>query len=140
MLENFKMTAETRGRVLTLKQVARLPEFQQLSERQQIFVSRYLSGVAVTGRYDAGDAASVAYRVKPENAHVMGWEILGGKRVKKVIDLAFGRSPMDRLLEDLHVMIKRSLRRDARNGGLANADTTRAIEFYEKHSGKPLEC
>jgi hypothetical protein len=131
---------ETRGRVLTLKQVVRLPEFQQLSERQQTFVARYLAGASVTGRYDAADAALAAYKVAPSNAHIMGWEILGGKRVKRVIDLAFGRSPMDRLLEDLHVMIKRSLRRDARNGGLANEHTTEAIRFYEKHAGKPLEC
>jgi hypothetical protein len=134
------MTAETQTHLRRkISDVLRLPEFAQLTERQQIFLARYLSGGAVNGTFDPADAALTAYKVAPENATVMAYEILGSKRVKRVLDLAFGRDPMDRLLEDLHVMIKRSLRRDARNGGLANPDTTRAIEFFEKHAGRKIQ-
>jgi hypothetical protein len=129
------MTTETHLR-LKLWDVLSVPEFAQLTERQQIFLARYLSGGAVNGTFDPADAAKTGYRVAPENAAVLAYEVLGGKRVKRILDLAFGRSPMDRLLEDLHTVIKRSLRRDARNGGLANADTTAALNFYTSEMAK----
>jgi len=102
------------------------PEFRILTGQQQAFLARY-----IVGGYNAIEACKFAYAGKStKNAELRAYQLLGNKRLRAVLDLHFRRSAMESLLEDLHIAIKKSLRRDR---GLS-PDTTKAIEFFEQHA------
>ncbi len=104
-------------------------EFMALTERQQVWVLKYLADGMTTGRYDAAAATMAAYNPKDmKTAAVMGWQMLNRRHVKKVLDLHFKISPMGSLLIALEKAIHKSLRRD----GTPTVATQRAIEFYER--------
>ena len=84
---------------LRLIDLMRTPEFQTLSEKQGIFVARYICGGILTGRYDATDAAKTAYGTK--DPEVLGAELLGQKKIRLVLDLHFCRSEVESLLGEV---------------------------------------
>jgi hypothetical protein len=119
---------------LHLGEIMELPEWRILTEAQQIFLSRYVSVGMTTGRYDAVEACKIAYK-NTKYAELRAYQLLGNKRLRKIIDAHFQRSAMDSMLADLHSVIKRSLRRGSKVRG-ANPDLTAALAFFEKHSGQ----
>jgi hypothetical protein len=128
------MPTETKieKRRLRLIDLMRTPEFQTLSEKQGIFVARYVSSGFLTGRYDASDAAKTAYRTK--NPEVLGAELLGQKKIKRILDLHFGRTPMDSILADLEKAVKKSLRRGSKSRpSTITPETARALQLFEQY-------
>jgi len=96
---------------LRLADLMRTPEFMSLTERQQVFVARYVSGGFLNGRYNATDAAATAFRTR--NPEVLGNELLGQTKIRAVLDLLFRRDPLESVLANLRYLLKRSNRRGA---------------------------
>jgi hypothetical protein len=124
------MDTKSIGKHLRLAAILNTPEFAVLTEKQQIFVARYISGGLVFNRYDAADAAAAAYRTP--NAAVLGAELLGQKKIKRVLDLHFRRSEFEVLLADLRRLLKRSERRGSNTSSLV-PDLQRVLELLERH-------
>jgi hypothetical protein len=113
---------------LSLPEVMADPNFVVLTEQQRAFVLKYLASGIATGNYDATAAAKAAYHCKSDNvARVLGWENLGRRRIRAVIDAYFKVSPIRAILRDLQKAIHKSLRR-----GVPSIATVRAIDFYER--------
>jgi hypothetical protein len=104
------------------------PTFLVLTPRQRLFIAALLCL-----DYNASAAAKIAY--KSDNAAILGAALLKQGKVKRVLDIHFGRSKMDSLLEDLHRVIKHSLRRGSKRG--VTPELAAALAFYEKHAGHP---
>jgi hypothetical protein len=84
-------------------------EWNLLSAPQAAFVAKYIGSGRQTGSYDAVDAARIVYHTKNVNsARAFSYELLGSKRIRAVLDLWFGRTPLDGLVIDLRRHIKRS--------------------------------
>jgi hypothetical protein len=100
-----------------------------LTEKQQTFVSRYIESGMTTGNYDAPAAVAAAYKTTaPE---ILSYQVLGSKKVQRVLNLHLGRSDMDFILERTADLIQKSIRRDSKKGGLSTA-TTNAIRFLSR--------
>ena len=125
----------TRPKRMPLSEIVTTAEFQILTARQQQFVRHYVESVVNTGTYDAIAAVKAAYNATDKSAVVMAYELTGQRLIKKVLDLHFGRTEFDSVLTDLGQAIRKALRKDAKTGGLSIA-TTKALEFYERHSQK----
>jgi hypothetical protein len=110
--------------MISLEELTLTPEFLVLSQKQKLFVTAFLL------LNDASRAAQVAY--KSPNSAILGAALLKQKKIKRVLDVHFGRSKMDSLLEDLHRVIKHSLRRGSKKG--VTPELAAALAFYEKHS------
>jgi hypothetical protein len=113
---------------MSVIEIMRTPEFQTLSEKQSIFVARYISGGFLTGRYDATDAAATAYRTK--NPVVLGAELIGQSKIKRVLDLHFRRSGLESILTDLRRAAKKSAKRGI------TSETVRALAAFDKYVAK----
>jgi len=117
-------------------------DFQILTPQQQSFVARYISTGVRTGTYDALDAVKHSYGVSLKNATALAAHLLGHKKIKKIVDLHFGRSDrseLDVLLPILANAIKRSIRNDLKEKGSLSIATTKALEFFERQTGKRLD-
>jgi hypothetical protein len=114
-----------------------MEEFQVLSERQRIFVIRYIASGTSTGVYDSLRAVHDAYG-DVKNEAVLSSQLLGQKKIKRVLDLHFGRtepSQYDSMMAELTKALKKSLRTDRKTGSLSTA-TMRAMDFYQAHEQK----
>lgn len=91
-----------------LAEVMTTLEFQQLTEKQQAFCAKYLSG-GLLGHYDAEAAVRAVYNVKSaRNGKILGYEILANPKIKKVLDLHFNRTEREVFLADVQQTIRRS--------------------------------
>jgi phage terminase small subunit len=110
--------------------------FQVLTEKQRTFVVRYISSGTATGLYDSVRAVRDAYG-DVKNAAVLSSQLLGQKKIKRVLDLHFGRteSPYDSMMAELTKALKKSIRTDRKTGSLSTA-TMRAMDFFEEHEKK----
>jgi hypothetical protein len=98
-------TSKTRKR---LAEVMATPEFQMLTEKQQAFCAKYLSG-GLLDHYDAEAAVRAVYAVaSPKNAKILSYELLANPKIKKVLDLHFNRTEPDVFLAELEQTIRRS--------------------------------
>jgi hypothetical protein len=118
---------------LPLAELATHPEWSALTVKQRMFLSSYIQSGLDTGIYDAEFAVRSSYNVDEKNAVILSYELLANSKIRRVLDLHFGRTEFDSVLADLAKIIKKSLRRDSKTG-LSDATIT-AIKFYEKHSG-----
>jgi len=86
------LRAEPPRRRLTLAEIERRPEFQELRPKQKLFCLSYLRSGVDTGTFDAVFAASTAYDAtsRPENFRLISYELLESPRIKKVLALYFG--------------------------------------------------
>jgi len=121
---------------MELSELVTRAEFQILTPKQQTFVRSYIESGLSTGTYDALAATQAAYEVTSKNAVSMSYEVLGNKKIKAVLNLHFGRTQFDSILTDLEGVLSKTLKRDAKMGGLSVA-TSKALEFYERHVQKP---
>jgi len=134
----MKMSASAKDR-MPLSEIVTRSEFQILTPKQQAFSARYIASGLSSGTYDAVGAVQTAYATSPANAVLLSYELLGNRKIKKVLDLHFGRTPLDAMLSDLEKAIRKSLRKDSKSGGLSIA-TVQALAFYERHTGQQIEA
>jgi len=138
-MANAVQTAKPR---LGIAELMNHEDFQVLSPQQQSFVARYISNGVHTGVYDALDAAKHSYDVSPKNAAALAAHLLGHRKIKRVLDRHFGlteRNELDVLLPILAKAIKRSIRNDLKRQGSLSIATTKALEFFERQTGKRLD-
>lgn len=128
---------------LSMSEIIRLPEFQRLTPQQQIFVSCYISSGIQTGTYDALGSIMKAYNGSLKNARIMACQMLANKKIARILDLHFfGRtdhSELNDLLAVLCKAIKKSIRHDLKYRGTISVATTKALEFFERQTGKRLK-
>jgi hypothetical protein len=121
-------------KLMPLEEIAQHPEWCLLSDKQRMFCISFIESGLSTGFYDAETAARMAYDVKSygPSARVLGNQLLTHIKIKKIIDLHFGRTPdpLNEILSDLRKAIRKSLKT-----GTISVATQKAIEFYEKHAG-----
>ena len=102
------MTIFAGGKRLTLEELRVLPEFLMLTQKQQLFVSTYVSaGMAEGGHYNVASAIKTAYDCNSEEAvRVMSYGMMQNIRILAVLNLHFGVSPTDQFLKDLDRAIR----------------------------------
>jgi hypothetical protein len=106
-------------------------DFQTLTPAMQCWLKLYL------GTGNARRATQIAYpQTSAKSRASRACNIQSHPKVKRLLRIAFGVPEPDPLIEDLRCAIRRSIRRDH---GLS-PDTTAAIKFYEKYSGKKLKA
>jgi hypothetical protein len=118
---------------IPLDEVMATPEFAALTPKQQAFAALVISLGQLTGNYDAEKAASVAFNTK--NGQILGSELMRQSKIVKVLNVHFGKTKQDAMLEDLH----RAINRSRRKGKTIDEHLSKAIDFYEKHSGQKIE-
>jgi hypothetical protein len=118
---------------MSLAEIATHTEWQALTTKERMFLSSYLQSGIDTGAYDAQFAAQSAYNTSDKNAVILSYELLAKRKIRRVLDLHFGRTETDSLQADLVKAISKSLRKDPT---APLSETLRAaIKLYEKQSG-----
>jgi hypothetical protein len=129
------METATQLNRVPFSEIATRPDYQSLTAAQQMWMRIYLISGELTGTYDALSATKAAYpAVSANNLASRTAHVQSHSGIKHIIHVAFGEPEPDPLLADLRRAIRKSIRRD---GGLS-ADTTVAIKFYERQSGKKM--
>lgn len=118
---------------MSLAELETRPEWQVLTAKQILFLKSYIQSGLDTGNYDAVFAVKSAYDAA-KNAEILSYELLANPKIRRVVDIHFGRTEMDSVRADLLRAIKKSLRKT----GLSDATVT-AIKFYENHGGQKIE-
>ena len=118
---------------MPLAELATYVEWQALTIKQRMFLSSYIQCEIDTGHYDAQFAVQSAFNVADENSKILKYELLANPKIRRVLDLHFGRTEADSLLKDLSKLIAKSLRKDP-TAPLSETLRT-AIKLYEKKSG-----
>ncbi len=118
---------------MLLAEMATHAEWQVLTAKQRMFLSSYIQSGIDTGVYDAPFAVQSAYNTSDKNAVILSYELLANRKVRRVLDLHFGRTETDSLQADLVKAISKSLRKDP-TAPLSETLRT-AIKLYEKKSG-----
>jgi len=96
---------------LSVSELMATPEFKKLTERQASFVLKYLVSGKRTGVGDAIGAAAVAYKTKDsKSARAFSYELLGSKNIRAVLDVYYGRPPLDPL-DGLVIVLRQHLKR-----------------------------
>jgi hypothetical protein len=107
---------------LSMSELMATPEFRRLTPRQASFVLKYLVSGKRTGVGDAIGAAAVAYKTKDsKSARAFSYELLGSKNIRAVLNLFYGRAPLNPL-EGLAITLRQHLKRAER--------TMKAIERH----------
>jgi|SRR5690242_11004777 len=84
---------------LTLDEIRATPEFQRLTEKQQLFVATYIES-----GFDRVMAVLTAYNVKGGDrarAQRMSYPLTQNPRIIHVLHMYFGSSPTDEFLEEI---------------------------------------
>jgi hypothetical protein len=127
---------------LQLSELMCTPEWMMLTEKQKVFCSTLISTGLSTGTYDSLAAALEAYDIHTDpntgaksmkNAQIISCQLQGNKRVKALLDLHFGRSPVDSLLSDAVSAVQQSLRADKKRQRLSVA-TVKGLQFLNSVS------
>lgn len=124
------MAAPTTTERVPFDEIIAHPDFAGMTPALKIWVKVYLT------TNDAIQATTVAYpRTSAKSRASRACHIQSHPKVQRLLRLAFGEPEPDPLLADLRAAIRKSIRRDH---GLS-PDTTAALRFYEKMSGKKLK-
>jgi hypothetical protein len=118
---------------LRLTDLIQRREFQRLTSKQQAFVSKYIANGVSSGTYDAVASVMAAYGISAKTARVFSYELLGNPRINAVLDMHFGRTEYDSIMEELGRCAYTSMRRDMKNGGTLSIATVKAIQIYKSH-------
>jgi hypothetical protein len=131
------METATQLERVPLSEIITRPDYQSLTPSQQLWVRLYILSGEQTGTYDALTATKVAYPASVKSLASRSCHVQSHPKVKHIIRVAFGEpeNEMEPIMNDLRRAIRKSIRRD---GGLS-PDTTVAIKFYERASGKKLK-
>ena len=92
---------------LTLDELKELPEYQRLTQKQQLFVATYCEGGLANGCYNAPQATLTAYQCKSlEVARIMSYSLLANIRIVSVLNRHFNATPTEEFL----LMLDRAIR------------------------------
>lgn len=92
---------------LTTKELAQTPEYQQLTNKQKLFVITYVGSGMVDGDYDGTEAALTAYKCKSrETARIMSYSLLANIKIVSVLNRHFNAEPRDEFLKALDRAIR----------------------------------
>ena len=84
---------------LSIEQIQDTPEYQRLTQKQQLFVATYCAGGLLDGKYDAVAATRTAYQCKSaEVARIMSYSLLQNIRIIEVLNRHFGVTPIEEFL------------------------------------------
>jgi len=84
---------------LTLDELKELPEYQRLTQKQQLFVATYCEGGLANGCYNAPQATMTAYQCKSmETARIMSYSLLANIRIVAVLNRHFNATPTEEFL------------------------------------------
>jgi hypothetical protein len=90
------MSEQTR---MPLEELRLTPEFQKLTQKQQLFCSTYCAGGIADGTYDAVLATHTAYACKSmEVARIMSYSMMANIRIISVLNRHFNTTPTQELL------------------------------------------
>ena len=109
-------------------------EWVVLTSKQKVWASKYLSSGILTGTYDALGAAMAAYRTTPKNAVIISCQLMGNRRIKRVLDLHFRRSELDSIMDDLSRATRLSIARDLKKGGSLSVATIKAVQILRNYA------
>ena len=85
-----------------LDELRETPEFQILTQKQQLFVATYCDFGLTSGTYDAVEAARIAYTCKSkEVARVMSYSLMQNIRIVSALNRHFGTEPIEIFLKQL---------------------------------------
>ena len=119
---------------LPLAELMQMREFQILTPKQRSWVSKYVTSGSVTGFYDPVAATADVYRTTPKTAVIYSYELLGNRRIKRVLDLHFRRTELDSLMDDLGRAARLSIARDLKHGGSLSIATIKAVQLLKSHA------
>jgi hypothetical protein len=104
--------------------------FAELTTPMQIWLKVFLT------TNSAINATRLAYpRTSPKSRAPRACNIQAHPKIARLLRLAYGEPEPDPLLEDLRRALRKALRQ-----GQFSPDTTAALKFYEKYSGKKLKA
>jgi hypothetical protein len=84
---------------LTTKELAQTPEYQQLTNKQKLFVLTYVGSGMVDGNYNGAEAALTAYKCKSrESARIMSYSLLANIKIVAVLNRHFSIEPREEFL------------------------------------------
>lgn len=117
----------------TLAELKTMPEFLALHKSHQVFVEQLM-----LNDYDAVRAAHLAYP-QHSNPLILSAGLMSHWKIACALDRHFGRPLIDRVLNDLWMVIRQCQRR---KGKISKAEAHAleiGIAFYEKMTGQPLK-
>lgn len=95
------------SRRLSVDDLRKTQEFQQLTERQQLFVATYCAAGMVDGIYDPVAATKTAYRCKSfEVARIMSYSLMANIRIVAVLSRHFNAEPIEEFLVEVNRAIR----------------------------------
>ena len=84
---------------MPLSELELTQEYQQLTQKQKLFVAEYCEGGIVTGNYDCVAATRTAYECKsPEVARIMSYSLMANIRIIAVLNRHFNTAPIEEFL------------------------------------------
>jgi hypothetical protein len=88
-------------------------DWDALSEKQSMFVTEWVAGIAVNGKKAPVEACKVAY---PNVTNAAAWagRLMNNPRIARIVQLHFGMSPVQVTLFEVNKLIKRSRRKGSR--------------------------
>jgi hypothetical protein len=117
-----------------LADLIRLREFALLTDKQAAFISLYVSGGVLSGKYDACDAAARVFKTKnAKSAEALGAQLLGQSKIKQVLNHHFGVGALNALLSDLQCAVKRGLRRGNKKFVVITPEVAQALLIFEQY-------
>jgi hypothetical protein len=110
------------------------PDFLQLTPKMQTFLARYVATGLTTGTYDTIGAVMAAYKTTPKNAQIMSYRLLSNKKIAAILDLHFGRAPVDAVMHEVSQALRKSVKNDMKQFGRLTYTTVNALKVYESHT------
>ena len=135
------MSSAITERCVPLSEIVPRPDFQGMTVAQQAWVRAYLTSGETTGTYDAIAATRAAYpATSAQHLSSRACHVQSHKKVKHILNIAFGQpeTELDLILSDLGRALRKSIRNDIKKGGSLSIATTRALDFYERHTWQKL--
>src|ERR1700676_754803 len=100
------MSTEPRKR-MSVDDLRLTPEFQRLTQKQQLFVVTYCAGGLLDGNYDPIEATRTAYQCKSaEVARIMSYSVVANIKIVAVLNRHFNTEPIEEFL----VLVDRAIR------------------------------
>lgn len=92
---------------LTRAEVEQTQEYQQLTEKQRLFVGTYCEGGMANGVYDPVTATLLAYKCKNrESARVMSYALMGNIRIIAALNRHFNAEPIEQFIIEVDRAIR----------------------------------
>jgi hypothetical protein len=128
MLTTIQPEAEQTEQRMSLSDLSRTPEFNQLSLKMEKFVAIYLQSLISTGTADVLAAVKGArYNCKSDqNARILGFQLLANPKIVLVLNRFFGVTPTEAFRKQVQKAIS--------NKKLSVAQV-RALELYSNING-----